>query len=230
MKLIMFSYKMPLRFSRWGNMIKMNPFFNEIHKFKLHNFGPGFHVTVSLTKMEASLENMLMLELIKSCQYTSCWYAMLLDGHGIPKNTDASLTLVLLYSNYQRGHPNACVINDSMIHSSGRYRCLRYPKISWVDDIPSWTTHAGAQQNPWFIPHAINVWCFFPDKIIFQTILNRIHMYSKYYFSILFMYLDHVRPIVTAAGCSLVGNSSTHRGLEVLTDGCLVMMGQNWVP
>ena len=55
MKLIMFSYKMPLRFSRWGNMIKMNPFFNEIHKFKLHNFGPGFHVTVSLTKMEASL-------------------------------------------------------------------------------------------------------------------------------------------------------------------------------
>ena len=55
MKLIMFSYKMPLRFSRWGNMIKMNPFFNEIHKIKLHNFGPGFHVTVSLTKMEASL-------------------------------------------------------------------------------------------------------------------------------------------------------------------------------
>ena len=137
------------------------------------------------------LENMLMLELIKSCQYTSCWYATWWTRHSKKHGRLTNTYCVQTCSNYQRGHPNACVINDSMIHSSGRYRCLRYPKISWVDDIPSWTTHAGAQQNPWFIPHAINVWCFFPDKIIFETILNRIHMYSKI---ILNHISDHTKP------------------------------------
>jgi len=36
-------------------MIKTIPLLKEIRKFKLQNLGPGFHVTVSLTKMEASV-------------------------------------------------------------------------------------------------------------------------------------------------------------------------------
>ena len=38
-----------------ANMIKMIPFSNEIHKFKLQNVGPGFQVMVSLTDMDASV-------------------------------------------------------------------------------------------------------------------------------------------------------------------------------